>query len=312
MAKDEAQSQMATEKNILENLIKTNQAKTNRTSTKHIKRPMNAFMVWAQVARKDLSLKNPTLHNAQLSKTLGKMWHQLTDEQKVPFSLEASRLKNEHKLMYPDYRYQPRRRTKLVATNITNIDVEIEKKPVTNNDIYFVPKDVARKRKLIKNSNGLKPTTENNLNQCFKAASLDFQNINQYLNRFINNQNLFTGQHLNPTTAPMLYQADTYNHTNFSSANDNNNNNNNSNCALLQHPCNFTNQLKSANDENSIFPSLAYDALSLSHLINSSHFFNKAQLGAIAATTPHFNPYNHNDPSLKVPRIFSNQTNGKS
>jgi hypothetical protein len=35
---------------------------------------MNAFMVWAQAARKNLTTNLSVVNNAQLSKTLGKLW----------------------------------------------------------------------------------------------------------------------------------------------------------------------------------------------------------------------------------------------
>nr|AWT24656.1 SOX10 [Protopterus annectens] len=48
----------------------------------HVKRPMNAFMVWAQAARRKLADQYPHLHNAELSKTLGKLWRLLNDSDK--------------------------------------------------------------------------------------------------------------------------------------------------------------------------------------------------------------------------------------
>jgi len=86
----------------------------NGNCGKHIKRPMNAFILWSQIERRKILNRQdqyaaPTIHNAEISKLLGKRWkNELTDQDRQPFILEAERLRLLHMKEHPDYKYRPR------------------------------------------------------------------------------------------------------------------------------------------------------------------------------------------------------------
>ncbi|CAK6957197.1 transcription factor SOX-7-like [Scomber scombrus] len=83
------------------------QMQTGQDKNGHIKRPMNAFMVWARIHRAALHEAFPEASMTDISIQLGCEWSRLSQEQKRPYFEVSDKLKHIHRKRFPDYEFRP-------------------------------------------------------------------------------------------------------------------------------------------------------------------------------------------------------------
>ncbi|XP_018331223.1 high mobility group B protein 7-like isoform X2 [Agrilus planipennis] len=76
--------------------------------TLKIRRPQNAFMIFANEFRKKLASENPSESNKDISVRLGNMWKTLPGNVKAIYYSAAKKANDEHKTKYPGYYYSPK------------------------------------------------------------------------------------------------------------------------------------------------------------------------------------------------------------
>jgi len=88
-----------------------NNANANKANNKAKKppRPPNAFILYRRAKQPAIVAKNVGISNNDVSKEIGKMWHEEPVEIRLKYQKMAEAAKEEHTKKYPEYRYRPRR-----------------------------------------------------------------------------------------------------------------------------------------------------------------------------------------------------------
>lgn len=107
-------------------------------------------MVWSQIERRKICEIQPEMHNAEISKRLGKRWSALSSEERAPFIQEAQRLRLLHMQEYPDYKYRPRKKSDIIKGSGRKIspipsspssDFVVPDIPVTQTTEIYLPEE---------------------------------------------------------------------------------------------------------------------------------------------------------------------------
>jgi len=102
--------------NQLSSFLLTPPTTTSTTSSRRrsdILRPPNPFILYRQEHHSKVLAEHEGISNTEISKIIGKMWKNESEEVKNKYKEKAQEMKRRHKLMYPDYRFAPRKQEEI-------------------------------------------------------------------------------------------------------------------------------------------------------------------------------------------------------
>jgi hypothetical protein len=116
-------------------------------------RPPNAFILYRRAKQPTIVAQHQGITNNEVSKEIGRMWHEEPMEVRLKFQKMAEAAKEEHMKKYPEYRYRPRRpqeRKRRVQTRETSrrssapsLPPRIPSSMVENSDYVPTPRRVS-------------------------------------------------------------------------------------------------------------------------------------------------------------------------
>ncbi|CAH8631134.1 unnamed protein product [Heterobilharzia americana] len=134
-----------------------------------IPRPLNSFMIFAQYLRRIVLHWFPDAPNVHISQRVGQLWRKLDSKMRHKYIDEAYRLQQLHAIEFPDYKYQPKKRTRVGNGTVNNNE---------NDELISKSENVPIKSKSV--------TLSNNNNDS-KCSPVNYENI-----KFSISQNCFT------------------------------------------------------------------------------------------------------------------------
>ena len=84
-------------------------------------------MLFAKIQRENIT-SNFSCNHSEISKALGRLWQDLSKDEKEPFMRGAKTLVELHRLEYPDYKYRPRKKGQPKETAVKSASPSASKK----------------------------------------------------------------------------------------------------------------------------------------------------------------------------------------